>query len=149
MLFWCRNMKPTDYRGRSASFTAVNNLSRQNRIFDAVLSVSFWDVDYFMWKQYLSKTPSKTKNNHCLRLKVKHLPMHPNQQDDPDCEINSMVPNITFSRRNHMLDWLVTILLSCINLKPKEVGPPPSHNSITCWNETGPLMLDVYLCLIF
>ena len=38
VMLWCSNMKPIDYKGRSASFKAVNSVSRLNQTFnDCVL----------------------------------------------------------------------------------------------------------------
>ena len=46
VLFWCRNKKPTNYEGMSASFIAVKKLLRLNPYFDACL-LSLFGLWYF------------------------------------------------------------------------------------------------------
>ena len=78
----------------------------------------FPDVDYFIRKLSLSKTPSKIQQNKWLWIQVKHLVVRPSQQADQHCEINRLVPNMPFSLLNHTIYWLVTVMLWFSNVKP-------------------------------
>ena len=77
-------------------------------------------VYFLMWKHSLSKTHSKTQNIHWLNIDFKYLLVPHNQQGGNNCEIYILVPNTSLSRLNHRLYWMVTVLLWCRNLKPKD-----------------------------
>ena len=116
-MLWCIHMKPTGYKVRSTSFTESNHLLIWNSISSAFLSVSFSPVDFLMWKLYFSKPPSMTQNYHLCQLKFKHLLLRPNKQYYLNCDINILLPRTPRSWLNHTLDWLVTVILWCRNVK--------------------------------
>ena len=120
LLLWCRNTKPTDYRGRPSYFTVVNKLSRQNHLFDAIFSIYFSDAYFLMREKFLSKFSSNTQNDQWLWIEVKQLIMRRNKQADTDCDINRLVPSTPHSWLYHTLDWLVTVLLWCRNMIPMD-----------------------------
>ena len=104
VLFWFRNAKPMDYRGISTYSTKLNYLLRQNRIPDAVFSVSFPAVDYLICKYSLSQIPSKTQQNHWLHININHLIVCPNEQSEHHCEINTLESKNPRLCLHHIID---------------------------------------------
>ena len=52
------------------------------------------------------------------KFKDKQLLVQKNQQANHHFKINRLVPRIPRSFLNHMIDWLVTVMLWCRNVKP-------------------------------
>ena len=113
---------------------------RQNHNFFACLLPLF----YSCWSLYLSmflfKIPFKTKHVHWLRIEIKHLTMQPNKQAYSNCEIKILVPKTPGLRLNHMLDWLVTVMLWCSNMKPNHYKHSSASftmvNKLLIWNHS-------------
>ena len=86
----------------------------------------------------LSKTPPITVNDHGWWIKVKHLPVRPNQQNNSNCERNNLVPTTPRSRLNHTILWLVTVLVWFSYVKKKNYEGIPSSftavNNVSRWN---------------
>ena len=55
-----------------------------------------------------------------LQLKDKHLVMRPQQESVPDSDIESLVLKTPHSQINHMLGWLVTVLLRISESETKD-----------------------------
>ena len=109
------------------------------------VSITFLDVNYFIREYYLSKTPSKIQHDHWIRLEVNHLVVQPNQKSNCHYDINRLVYNIPFLCINHILDWLVTVLLWCRNLKPMyyELMSVYFTEVKNCRDKTAILVLDL------
>ena len=88
---------------------------------------------FFYVKHHLPKNLTITQNDHWYKIEDKELLVWPNQQEYPKCDINSLVTRTSRSRINHTLDWMVTVLLWCRNMKP--VYFKDGSNSLTSVNK--------------
>ena len=159
MIYWMvtvlllySNVKQRIYKFRSASCTSVNSVMRQNRSLGALPLTSILQILITWSVNMLIQKISKKQHDQWIRLEVKNLVIQMNQQDGTDCDIKILVQKTPNPQLNHMLDWMLTVLLWCRNMKLmgyKGSYAFPSQKSTTCWDETVILAMDYYLCLIF
>ena len=119
MLLWCGNVKRAYCEGRYASFLAVNDFTGKERYLGACLLPLFYSCWLFLLSILFVKTLSKTQQDDWFHLGVYHLVARPNRQSYTNCEINRLVSKTRNSLLNHMLDWLVTVLLWYDLFQPK------------------------------
>ena len=117
VLLLCSSVKPEIYKDRYASLTVVNNFLRWKSYFHNCLLTLFYICLLLVLSIFLVRRSLKAQHNERLRIEFKHLVIHPNQQSDTNCDIIILVANTPWSRLNHMLEWLVTVMLWCNNIK--------------------------------